>query len=78
MHTFALIFTLFFCFCFLFFALFSFFFIMLGTRRYTMSYFPYGRKMVRDIFINVVIYAINSVHEQEDNLFYFDVDEKFS
>jgi hypothetical protein len=51
---------------------------MLGTRRYTMSYFPYGRKMVRDIFINVVIYAINSVHEQEDNLFYFDVDDKFS
>jgi len=62
----------------LFFALFSFFFIMLGTRRYTMSYFPYGRKMVRDIFINVVIYAINSVHEQEGNLFYFDVDDKFS
>ena len=51
---------------------------MLGTRRYTMSYFPYGRKMVRDIFINVVIYAINSVHEQEGNLFYFDVDDKFS
>lgn len=34
-------------------------------------------KMVRDIFINVVIYAINSVRRQGDNLLYFDVDDKF-
>ena len=54
---------------------------MLGTRRYTMSYFPYGGKngyRYIEIYLSMLLYTQYLVHDHEANLLYFDDDDNFS